>query len=271
MVRPLALDPAPAMTEPERPADAPPRSRRFPTTRWTVVRAAGGTSLPDARAALESLCETYWSPVHAFVRRSGRSEDEASDLTQAFFTRVIEKGDFGNARDTLGRFRTFVLTAVRHFLSNQADYERAAKRGGGQAHAPIGVQTGEDPQRFPDPASDETPERIFEQRWALTVIDTAMARLERESAGADEARLFETLRPFLTGDDGASYADAAQVLQKAEGTVRVAVHRLRRRFGQCLRETLADTVDDPADVAAELSYLLDVLARRHRTSSLNQP
>jgi RNA polymerase sigma-70 factor (ECF subfamily) len=259
------------MTEPEHPAGVAHGSRRFPTTRWTVVRAAGGTASPDARAALESLCETYWSPVHAFVRRSGRSEDEASDITQAFFTRVIEKGDFGNARDTLGRFRTFLLTAVRHFLSNHADFERAARRGGGHVHVPLGPSSDEEARPVPDPASDETPESIFEQRWALTVIDTAMARLEREGAGADNGRLFETLRPFLTGDEGASYADAAQVLQKAEGTVRVAVHRLRRRFGQCLRETLADTVDDPADVAAELSYLLDVLARRHRASSLNQP
>ena len=259
------------MTESEHPAAAPPRSRRFPTTRWSVVRAAGATTSPGSRAALESLCATYWSPVHAFVRRSGRSDDEASDLTQAFFTRVIEKGDFGNARDTLGRFRTFLLTVVRHFLSNQADYDHAAKRGGGHVHVPLGPSSDEDARPVPDPASDETPESIFEQRWALTVIDTAMARLERESAGADDPRLFETLRPFLTGDEGASYADAARVLQKTEGTVRVAVHRLGRRFGQCLRETLADTVDDPADVAAELSYLLDVLARRHRTSSLNQP
>jgi len=250
---------------------APSPSRRFPTTRWSVVRAAGRTTSPASRAALESLCATYWSPVHAFVRRTGHTADEASDLTQAFFARVIEKGDFGNARDTLGRFRTFLLTTVRHFLSNQADYDHAAKRGGGYVHVPLGPTADGDARPVPDPASDETPESIFEQRWALTVIDTAMARLERESAGADDPRLFETLRPFLTGDEGASYADAAHVLQKAEGTVRVAVHRLRRRFGQCLRETLADTVDDPADVAAELSYLLDVLARRHRTSSLNQP
>jgi len=235
------------------------------------VRAAGAAATPGSRAALESLCETYWSPVHAFVRRSGRSEDEASDLTQAFFARVIEKGDLGNARDTLGRFRTFLLTAVRHFLANQADFDRAAKRGGGHVHVPLGPSSDEDARPVPDPTSDETPESIFEQRWALTVIDTAMTRLERDGAGGDAPRLFETLRPFLTGDEGASYADAAQVLQKPEGTVRVAVHRLRRRFGQCLRETLADTVDDPADVDAELEYLMDVLGRRRRGSSLNQP
>lgn len=122
------------MTEPEHCAGAPSRALRLPTTRWSVVRAAGGTASPEARAALESLCVTYWAPVYAFIRRSGRSADDTPDLTQAFFARVIEKGDFGNARHALGRFRTFLLTAVRHFLSNQADYDRAAKRGGGQAH-----------------------------------------------------------------------------------------------------------------------------------------
>jgi RNA polymerase sigma-70 factor (ECF subfamily) len=259
------------MMDLEHPAAAPPRSRRFPTTRWSVVRAAGATTSPGSRAALENLCATYWSPVHAFVRRSGRSDDEASDLTQAFFTRVIEKGDFGNARDTLGRFRTFLLTAVRHFLSNQADYDHAAKRGGGHVHVPLGPSPDEDARPVADPASDETPETIYEQRWALTVLDVAMARLEHHCEEAGDRILFETLRPFLTGDEGASYADAAHALDKAEGAVRVAVHRLRRRFGRSLRETLADTVYDPADVDAELSYLTGVLGRRHRASSLNQP
>ena len=262
---------APEMTEPEAHADAPPRSRRFPTTRWTVVRAAGGTASPEARAALECLCVTYWAPVHAFIRQSGHSADEAPDLTQAFFARVIEKGDFGNARHALGRFRTFLLTAVRHFLCNQADHDHALKRGGGQAHVPIGPQAGDDPSVFAEPASDETPESIYEQRWALTVLDTAMRRLMRDSAESGDGSLFETLRPFLTGDESASYADAARTLGKTEGAVRVTVHRLRRRFGRCLRETLADTVDNPADVDAELAYLLDVLSQRHRTSSLKQP
>lgn len=256
------------MMEPERPADAPGRSRRFPTTRWTIVRAAGGTESPQAQVALESLCVTYWAPVYAFVRQYGRSVDDASDLTQAFFARVIEKGDFGNANRTLGRFRTFLLTAVRHFLCNQADYDRAAKRGGGQAHVPLGPQSDEDSYRLPEPASGETPETIYEQRWALTVLDAAMARLKGDYEGAGDGVLFETLHPFLTGDDGASYAAASDTLGKSEGAVRVAVHRLRRRFGRCLRETLADTVDDPADVDAELTYLLEVLARRQGASCL---
>jgi RNA polymerase sigma-70 factor (ECF subfamily) len=208
--------------------------------------------------------------VYAFIRRSGRSADAASDLTQAFFARVIEKGDFGHARRERGRFRTFLLTAVRHFLANQADFERAAKRGGGRQHVPLEPAARDEPGAAVDPASDETPETMFEHQWALTVLDAAMARLECESAAGGDELLFVTLRPFLTGDAGTSYAAAAETLKRGEGAVRVAVHRLRRRFGRCLRETLADTVDDPADVDAELSYLLDVLARRHRTSSLNR-
>lgn len=262
---------APAMSQSERTPGATPPAHRFPTTRWSVVRAASRTTSLQARAALESLCTTYWPPVHAYIRRSGHSADDAADLTQAFFARVIEKGDVGNARHELGRFRTFLLTAVRHFLLNQADHDRAAKRGGGQVHAPIGAPSADDPSRFVEPASDETPEAIYEQRWALTVLDVAMQRLEQLSDAAGDRAQFATLRPFLTGEETASYAEAARTLQKAEGAVRVSVHRLRRRFGRCLRETLADTVSDPADVDTELAYLLDVLSRRHRTSSLEQP
>jgi RNA polymerase sigma-70 factor (ECF subfamily) len=254
--------------ESERPADVPSRSRQFPTTRWTIVRAAGSTASPAARTALESLCTTYWSPVHAFICQSRRSADEASDLTQAFFARVIEKGELGNARNELGRFRSFLLTAVRHFLANQSDHDRAAKRGGGHAHVPIDQYSDDRPSCVPEPSSAETPETIYEQRWALTVLDTAMTRLERDCEADGNRILFHTLRPFLTGDEGASYPVATETLAKAEGTVRVAVHRLRRRFARSLRETLADTVDDPADVDAELKHLLDVLARRHPASSL---
>jgi len=258
------------MSEFERTPGAPPQTHRFPTTRWSVVRAASRTASPQARAALESLCTTYWPPVHAYIRRSGHSPDDAADLTQAFFARVIEKGDVGNARHELGRFRTFLLTAVRHFLLNQGDHDRAAKRGGGRVHASITAPSADDPSRFVEPASDETPEAIYEQRWALTVLDVAMQRLEQLSDAAGDRAQFAALRPFLTGEGSESYAEAARTLQKAEGAVRVSVHRLRRRFGRCLRETLADTVSDPADVDAELAYLLDVLSRRHRTSSLAQ-
>lgn len=136
---------------------------------------------------------------------------------------------------------------------------------------PLGPSPDDDPHRFPEPASDEAPETVYERRWTLTVLEKTMARLKHDCAEAGDEVLFGTLHPFLSGDDGASYADAALALEKAEGAVRVAVHRLRRRFGRSLRETLADTVNDPADVHAELAYLLEVLGRRHRASSLKQP
>jgi RNA polymerase sigma factor (sigma-70 family) len=260
-----------SMDESEPGAGAPPRRRGFPTTHWSVVCAAGQAAVPEARDALDRLCVTYWSPVYAFVRRTGRSTDDARDLTQAFFARIIEKGDFRNARQERGRFRNFLLTAVRHFLSNQADYEHAAKRGGGTFHVPLDRSRGEDVPRVPEPSSGETPETTYERHWALTVLETSMARLEQECDEAGNRLLFETLRPFLTGEDAASYAEAARVLQKAEGTVRVAVHRMRRQFGRCLRDTLADTVAEPADVDAELAYLLEVVGRRHGESSLKRP
>ena len=244
------------------------RRRRFPTTRWSVVVAAGDGVSPESRAALSALCEVYWAPVYAFVCRTGRSDDVARDLTQAFFARLLEKRDFRSARRDLGRFRTFLLTAVRHFLANQADHEHALKRGGGRVHLPLDAVAGEAGQAVVDPASGETPETIFERRWALTVLDQAVTRLTEESERAGKGRLFEALRPFLTGDTEASYAACAQALGLSESGVRVAVHRLRRQFGRCLRETLAETVDDPNDIDSEIQYLRRVIARQHASSSL---
>ena len=165
------------------------RHRRFPTTRWSVVLAAGEAASPESRAALSALCEVYWAPVHAFVRHTVRSDDAARDLTQAFFARVLEKRDFSDARRDRGRFRTFLLTAVRHFLANQADYEHALKRGGGQVHLPLDAAPGDRGQPVVDRPSGENPESIFEQRWALTVLDQAMARLTEECERAEEGVL----------------------------------------------------------------------------------
>ena len=246
------------------------RRRRFPTTRWSVVVAAGDSVSPESQAALSALCEAYWAPVYAYVCRTGRSEDVARDLTQAFFTRVLEKRDFRNARSDLGRFRSFLLTAVRYFLANQVDYERSLKRGGGQIHLPLEPVAGGPCQAPADRSSGETPETIYEQRWAQTVLDQAMAKLAQESERAGRGRLFEGLRPFLTGDAEASYASCAQELGMTEGAVRVALHRLRGQFGRHLRQTLAETVSDPGEIDSEIQYLLRVLARRHASSSLEQ-
>lgn len=224
--------------------------------------AAGATPSPDARAAMAVLCDTYWAPVHEFVRHVTRSGDDARDLTQAFFARVLERGDFRHARPERGRFRAFLLTAVRHFLANQYKHDHAAKRGGGQVHLSIDPDPADERQAAPVLASHGTPETIFEEQWALTVLDTAMARVTQEYEQSGRRALFDTLRPHLTGDDGASYAACAAALDMTEGALRVAVHRLRKSYGRCLRETLADTVADPAEVDAELDYLLKVVARR---------
>ena len=244
----------------------PPSERRryFPTTRWSQVVAAGASDSPAARAALAGLCETYWGPVHRYIRCTCRSDDDARDLTQAFFTRMLERGDFGNARRERGHFRAFLLTAVRHFLANQADYDHAEKRGGGRWPVPIEPASPDDRQPFEPVATTETPETIFEEYWAQTALGAALTRLAAEYKHSGREPLFRRLQPCLTGDSDAEYAESAAALGMTEGAVRVAVHRLRRRFGRCLRQTLADTVNDPADVDAELAYLLKVVSRSRR-------
>lgn len=234
--------------------------RRFPTTRWSVVAAASGTTSNDARDALATLCETYWAPVHEFIRQSGR-ETNAKDLTQGFFTRLVEKGDYRNARLDLGRFRTFLLTAVRHFLANQHDFDRAAKRGGAIAHIAIDASETSAGGSVVDPASADTPETVFERQWALTSLEAATDRLAAEYRENGHATQFAALRPFLTGSTDVSYADVAGDLGLAEGSVRVAVHRLRKRYGACLRDVLAETLRDPAEVDGELDYLFKVVTR----------
>jgi RNA polymerase sigma factor (sigma-70 family) len=246
------------------------QSRRFATTRWSLVLAAGNAASPDAREALAALCETYWAPVHNFIRQTGRSPEDAKDLTQAFFTRVLEKDSFKAARPERGRFRSFLLTAVRYFLANQLDYERAAIRGGGQVAVPIGPRAGDEHSAYADPSSDVTPEAAFERRWALATLDAAMTRLAARCSEEGREPLFRQLKPFLTGDEAASYQAAADALGLAETSVRVAAHRMRRQFGKCLREALAETVDDPADVDQELKFLLEVVSRPRAASSLDR-
>src|SRR5262245_6284008 len=179
-------------------------SSRFNTTRWTLVLAVREGESPDAQAALSTLCETYWYPVYAFIRRSGKDGDEARDLTQAFFTRVLEKDYFGQARQERGRFRSFLLSWVRHFLSNQRDFEQAQKRGGGQAPLSLEFDDGERTYQI-EPVDPDTPERLYERRWALAAIEAALARVRAKYEESKKADLFARLRPFLTGDEPQSY------------------------------------------------------------------
>ena len=241
-------------------ADGP---RRFATTRWSVVIAAGQPGAPDAAAALASLCEAYWVPVYAYVRGSGKSNDDARDLTQAFFAHLIEKNAVRLADPERGRFRSFLLASVRHFVANEYHAATAQKRGGGARHIPIAIDPTE--EGFPyEPADPETPELAFERRWALAVLAEALTRLSKRYADADRRRLFDGLRPYLTGDESASYAQLAVQLDKTEDAVKVAVHRLRRAYRESLREVIEETVERPADVDDELRYLLSVLSRARR-------
>ena len=236
-----------------------PERHRFATTRWSLVIRAGGGST-EAGRALAELCETYWYPVYAFVRRSGHSTDAAADLTQAFFVRMLEKRYLKDARRDRGRFRSFLLASLSHFLSNERDREQAQKRGGGFRHVPFEPTTGEARYRL-EPADDLTPERIYERRWTLTVLDQAMARLSAGYETRDRRELFLRLKPGLSGDGPVSYREVADALGISEGSLRVAAHRLRKEYASALRATIAETVERPEDVDDELRYLLEVVGR----------
>lgn len=237
-----------------------PGHRRFATTRWSLILATADPDSSQAAAALSSLCEIYWFPVYAFIRRTGASADEARDLTQAFFFRVLEKGSFKEARQERGRFRAFLLTAVRHFLSNERDAARAAKRGGGQVHLPLAFDDGE--RRYLlEPVEYQTPEHVYERRWALSVLDAAMQRLGAKYEDPDRCKVFITLRPLLSGRESDSYAEAAAALNMSEGALRVALHRLRRHFRTVLRDVIGETVARPEDIEPELQHLLAIVSR----------
>ena len=232
---------------------------RFATTNWSVVLAAGNAEHPRAREALSALCESYWYPVYALVRSLGAGAEDARDLTQGYFLGLLDGGSLRSVRPQAGRFRSFLFASVRHFLSNQRDRERAVKRGGGRA--PLSLDFDEAEGRYRLDPSDPAPgpDRLFERRWALTVIDNAMAELREQSAGADRDR-FERLRGYLIEDgDGAPYARVAAELGMSESAVKVGVHRLRQRFGRALREVVGRTVSDPVDIDDEIRALLAAL------------
>jgi RNA polymerase sigma-70 factor (ECF subfamily) len=230
----------------------------FTTTRWSLVAAASGRESPQAREALASLCEAYWPPVYAFLRRHGTEHDQALDLTQGFFAVLIEKNYVGDARRDRGRFRTFLLAAVKHYVSNERDREQALKRGGGKPLVSLDSRE-EGDAAFLLPSHDETPERIFDRRWARTLLDASLRRLREEMGRSPGIQRFDRLLPYLTGDSEEGYREAAASIGISESAVKVAVHRLRRRFRDVLRAEVAETVGDPADVDAELSHLLKVL------------
>jgi RNA polymerase sigma-70 factor (ECF subfamily) len=232
----------------------------FATTHWSLVLAARGRPSPDARAALADLCRVYWYPLYAFVRRSGHDATTAEDLTQEFFARLLEKGWLGQADRTKGRFRSFLLAACKHFLTNERDRARALKRGGGKPPLPIDFG-GADQRYAREPADELTPERLFERRWALALLDQVLADLRTEYAAVGKGALFDRLKAHLGGAaDSAPYESVAAELGMTAGAVKVAAHRLRQRYRDRLRDAIARTLDDPAAVDDEIRHLFAVLS-----------
>jgi len=238
------------------------RRARFPTTRWSVIVLAGsGTGTPKCEDALASLCETYWYALYAFARRLGHPAEDAKDLTQGFFALLLQKKYLRDFDRDRGRFRTFLLAAFRHFVANEHRRAAAQKRGGRHETLSLDFEGAEGRYRQ-EPADVETPERIFERRWALTVLDRALARVAREYA-ADKRAWFDRLRCFLTSEpQDSGYGRIATEFGTTEGAIRVAVHRLRRRFREALHAEVADTVADYAETENEIQFLVAAVGRR---------
>lgn len=243
-------------------SESDPHRRRAPgafaTTQWSLVVAAGDRDRPEAREALATLCAAYWQPIYVFLRRQGTDDERARDLTQGFFTTLLEKNYVGDARRDRGRFRTFLLTSLKHYVANERDRDRAAKRGGGQAPIAIDHLQAEEAYRL-EPSHDETPERLFDRRWARTLLDSGLGRLREEMATSAGLRRFERLLPFLIGESETGYGEAAAAMGLGESAVKVAVHRMRRRLRALLREEVARTVGDPEQVDDELRHLFAAL------------
>ena len=231
----------------------------FSTTHWSVVLSAVGTPSEESRCALGVLCEKYWRPLYAFVRRQGHSREEAQDLIQEFFTRLIEKNSLQGVDRERGKFRTYLLGALKHFLADEWDRTSAKKRGGTLVHLSLDYLADEE-NHCPEPSHDLSPDKLYEQKFALSVLANAMEALRTEYGELGKGYLYERLKAFLPGEPGrVHYAELGVELGMSESAVKVAVHRLRRRYSALLREEIADTLAPHEDVEAELRHLFAVL------------
>ena len=231
---------------------------RFERTLWSEVLAAGHPERPDAARALERLCRVYWFPIYAYLRRRGFPSHEAKDLTQGFFCYLVQKNVVQAADPAKGRFRSFLLGSLKNFISNETSRARAGKRGGGAPLISLDAEYAEGRYTH-EPVDHRSPEILFDRRWALTVIDEAGRRLEKEFADAGAAREFAELKSFLNSDRGLAYAELSPRLQRSEIALRSMVSRMRKRFRECLFEVIRETLDDPSQVEAELNHLKSVL------------
>lgn len=232
----------------------------FGTTLWTVVLAAGDPDHPGAAAALDRLCRTYWYPVYAYVRRKGRNAAEAEDLTQEFFARLLGRGFPAGIRREGGKFRSYLLRALDHFLVNEWRRDQAAKRGGGASVFSLDGVDAEARYRL-EPADGATPESLYDRRWAAAVLETVRARLRQEYARQGKEALFAALEPTLSGgDEAVPYVELMARLDLKSSALKMAVHRLRKRFGDMLRDEIAQTVAMPDEVEGEIRHLITVAA-----------
>ena len=240
---------------PERPSSVPAGAAQFPATLWSVVLLAGQDSSPKSQEALATLCRAYWFPLYAYLRRQGKSPADAQDLTQSFLLHLVEKHTLSRVHRERGKFRSFLLASLQYFLADARDKQQAQKRGGGATFVSLDQEEAEERYRAA-PAETLNPAKVFERRWATTLLDRTLGRLEGEFAARERKERFEQLQVFLLGDPGTiSYAEAGKRLGLREEAIKVAVLRLRQRFKELLRAEIASTVANEEEVEEELRYL----------------
>lgn len=237
------------------------RDRCFRTTHWSVVLAAQGGESSQSRQALEQLCRAYWNPLCGYIQRRGYTQEDAKDLTQDFFLRLSAPDFLASVSSDKGKFRSFLLASLNHFLANEWHRANAQKRGGNAHHLSLDAAIAKG-HPIEEPASAETPEMFFDKRWALTILERALAALRLEFVDSGRAAQFDALKPYLTdASTGQDYERAAAQLQMKPDSVAVAVHRLRKRYRELVRSEVAQTVQSQAELEGEMSYLLSVLSR----------
>ena len=247
-----------AGSEPDREHSPPPAV--FATTHWSVVLAAGQLDSPQTADALEKLCRTYWHPLYAYVRRAGYGPEDSQDLTQAFFASLLQKDAIARADPDRGRFRSFLLASLKHFLADHRDKARAQKRGGGWEWLELDTEHAE-AAYLREPVDAMTPDRVYERRWAMTLMEEAMTRLRNEQRAAGTPDQFDILSTLLLDDShSANYSDAARRLGLSANAVAAVVYRLRKRYRHLIRAEIAQTVAGPAEVEAELKHLLAAIS-----------
>jgi RNA polymerase sigma-70 factor (ECF subfamily) len=232
----------------------------FPNTRWTLIVAAGSSDSQESRSALQTLCSGYWYPIYVYLRRRGNDAERAQDLTQGFFLRLLERPNFSVADPDKGRFRAFLLSSLKFFLSNELRDARTQKRGSGIRELPFEIGSGEE-MYVREPFHDETPERIFDRRWAHALLDRVVNRLRDEFVAHGKSEHFEKLKGCLLDKSELPYAELAPQLNTTEAALKAAISRLRKRYRELLRAEIAETVSDPADIDGEFRYLAAALSK----------